>query len=67
MQSNKKSIIESFTNTSTGLVIAFLVQYLMYPILGIEVTTQQNLLLTLVFFVVSVIRGYIVRRLFNKN
>ena len=66
MQSNKKSIIESLVNTISGLIIGLSIQLLMYPILEIEVTTQQNLLLTLVFFIVSVIRGYIIRRLFNK-
>ena len=66
MQSNKKSIIESLVNTISGLIIGLSIQLLMYPILEIEVTTQQNLLLTLVFFIVSVIRGYIIRMLFNK-
>ena len=66
MQTKKKSIIESLVNTISGLIIGLSIQLLMYPILEIEVTIQQNLLLTSVFFIVSVIRGYIIRRLFNN-
>jgi hypothetical protein len=66
MQTKKKSIIESLVNTISGLIIGLSIQLLMYPILEIEVTIQQNLLLTSVFFIVSVIRGYIIRRIFNN-
>jgi hypothetical protein len=66
MQSKKQSIIESVTNTVIGLVTSFLIQIIIYPVLDIPVTVRQNIIITLVFFVASILRGYLIRRFFNK-
>ncbi len=58
--------MESLTQTVIGLVTSFMIQIVIYPILNIEVSLNQNIIITLVFFIASIIRGYIVRRLFNK-
>lgn len=65
MQSKKTSIIESVTNTVIGLVTSFIIQIIIYPAMDIEVTINQNVLITIIFFTVSIIRGYFVRRFFN--
>ena len=65
-QDRKKSFLEAFTNTSLGLATSFVVQLIIYPALGIEVSLSQNIFITLIFFTVSVVRGYFVRRFFNK-
>ena len=67
MQSKKNSLIESVTNTVTGLVTSFLIQLVIYPILDIPVSLSQNVVITAVFFVASIARGYIIRRIFNKK
>jgi uncharacterized protein YacL len=67
MQSKKYSIIESVTNTIIGLVTSFIIQLIIYPLLDIPVSIGQNIIITLVFFTVSIIRGYLIRRLFNKK
>ena len=67
MQTKKQSIIESITNTVIGLITSFLIQLILYPLLDIPVTVSQNIIITLVFFSVSIIRGYVIRRFFNKN
>ncbi len=67
MQSKKYSIIESVANTLIGLVTSFLIQLIIYPLLDILVSINQNIIITLVFFTVSIIRGYLIRRLFNKK
>ena len=59
------SLIESLTNIIVGLVTSFLIQLIIYPVLGIEVSVNQNIVITLVFFAVSFIRGYVIRRVFN--
>ena len=64
-QSKKHSVIESFVNVITGLIISFLIQLWIYPLLNIEVSLNQNIFITFVFFIASFIRGYIVRRVFN--
>ena len=65
-QTKKLSFMESLTQTIIGLVTSFLIQIVIYPTLNIEVSLNQNIIITLVFFVASIVRGYIVRRLFNK-
>jgi len=65
-QTKLHSIIESITQTIIGLLTSILIQVVLYPLLGIPVTLNQNLIITAVFFVVSIIRGFLIRRLFNK-
>lgn len=67
MQSKNKSIVESLTNTVTGLLTSFLIQIIIYPYLDIPVTFGQNVLITLVFFIASFMRCYLIRRIFNKS
>lgn len=66
MKKQKKieSFIETFVQTFLGLTISFLIQLFLYPLLGIPVTFEQNIVITLVFFVASLLRGYFIRRLF---
>jgi len=67
MQTKKKSLIEAVTGTLIGLLVSFMVQLIIYPLLSIPVTIEQNLIITSVFFVVSIVRGYLVRRFFNRR
>ena len=64
-QTKKKSLIESTVQTLIGLGTSILVQITIYPLMGIPVSFEQNLIITAVFFVVSIVRGYMVRRLFE--
>ena len=65
-QSKKFSLIEATTNTAIGFVIALCTQLVIYPVMGIVVSIQENIIITAVFTAVSILRGYIIRRLFNK-
>ena len=67
MQSKNKSLIESITNTTVGLITAFCIQMIIYPALNIKVTISENIIITAVFYLVSIGRNYIVRRFFEKN
>lgn len=66
MQSKRKSLIEAVTNTVVGLVTSFVIQLIIYPALNIPVTIGQNVLITFVFFAASIVRGYLLRRVFNR-
>jgi hypothetical protein len=66
MQTKKISLIESVTNTIIGLVTSFLIQIIIYPLLDIPVSLGQNIIITFVFFLASILRGYLIRRFFNK-
>lgn len=65
-QTKRKSLIESIIQTIIGLGTSILIQIILYPMMGIPVTFSQNLIITLVFFLVSILRGYFVRRIFEK-
>jgi high-affinity Fe2+/Pb2+ permease len=65
-QSKKHSVYESITNVVIGLLISIITQMILYPLMGIPVSFNQNLIITGVFFVISFIRGYLIRRFFNR-
>jgi hypothetical protein len=65
MQSKKKSFIEAVVNTATGFILSLIIQVVLYPAMGIPVRFEQNLLITSIFTLASIGRGYFVRRLFN--
>lgn len=65
MQSKKHSVFESITSTAIGFVINVTAQHLIFPLFGIYVAWSENLLIAVFFTVISIIRGYFVRRLFN--
>jgi len=65
-QSKQKSFIESTVQTIICLGASILIQIILYPLMGISVTLSQNIIITMVFFSVSIIRGYFIRRLFDK-
>jgi uncharacterized protein YacL len=67
MQTKKQSAVESFVNIVIGLITSFLIQLMLYPLLNIPVSFGQNIIITIVFFVASFFRGYLIRRFYNKK
>ena len=67
MQTKKQSFIESITNTLVGFVISFASTFLIFPLMGFESSAGKNIVITLFFTVVSIFRGYIIRRFFNNK
>ena len=67
MQTKKQSAIESLTNIVVGLITSFIIQLIIYPLLDIPVTIGENIIITIVFFVASFVRGYLIRRFFNNK
>jgi len=67
MQTKKLSLIESVINTAAGFILSLLLQLFIYPIMNIPVTFSQNIIITIAFTILSIIRGYIIRRVFNKQ
>lgn len=64
-QSKGMSFAEICFSTAIGFVIAFIANAVVMPAFGHHVTASQNFWITTIFTVVSVVRGYFVRRLFN--
>jgi len=66
-QTKKQSFIESLTNVAIGYVVSLISLFLIFPLMGIESSISKNLLITLYFTVVSILRSYVIRRWFNKK
>jgi len=65
MQSKKMSIFESFVNVGIGYIVAVLANIIVLPIFGYKVTFYDSALIGLAFTLISLIRAYIIRRIFN--
>lgn len=77
MQSKKGSITEACINVFSGMLIAFTISQLAHTYEGEiqkyiwkgfewNVTAASSAMMTIVFTMVSVVRGYAWRRFFNK-
>lgn len=63
-QTRRMSLVESIANTGAGFLVSLVLQILLFSLMSIETTTSQNLLMSGVFTVASLVRGYVMRRLF---
>ena len=67
MQTKRHSLLEQVLNVGSGFILSSLVwQFIIIQCWDIHTSFSENLQITSVFTIVSVIRGYIWRRLFNK-
>lgn len=64
-QSRKHSAIEAVVNVLIGYWVSFLTQLAVFPIFDIKISVVQNLWIGVIFTVVSLVRSYALRRLFN--
>ena len=67
MQTKTQSLIESGINVVIGYVVAVLSQLAIYPLFDVNLSLGDNLVMGLYFTLVSLIRGYFVRRWFNNK
>ena len=66
MQSRIHSLIESIANVAIGYLVALGGQLVVFPLVGIHVNMQTNLIIGAAFTAISIARSYCVRRLFNR-
>lgn len=66
-QTKKQSFIEASTNTAVGFVISLASTFIIFPLVGFETSPSKNIVVTLFFTAVSILRGYVIRRCFNKK
>lgn len=64
-QSRLMSMVEAITNVIVGYGVAVVTQILIFPIFGLHATLAQNLQMGLLFTGVSIIRSFLLRRLFE--
>jgi membrane protein implicated in regulation of membrane protease activity len=67
MQSRVGSLVEQILNIGSGFFLSLLIwSFVIVPVWDLDVSMGDNLTITGIFTVVSVVRGYLWRRFFNK-
>jgi putative flippase GtrA len=63
-QTRSMSLVESIANTGAGFLVSLVLQISLFYFMSIETTTSQNIVMSGVFTVASLVRGYLMRRVF---
>ena len=66
MQSKRNSAFEAATNVAIGYLVSVLANVLILPVFGYNVTIGDSFAIGLAFTVVSLVRSYVLRRIFNR-
>jgi acetyltransferase-like isoleucine patch superfamily enzyme len=66
MQSKRNSAFEAATNVTIGYLVSVLANVLILPLFGYNVTIGDSFAIGLAFTVVSLVRSYVLRRIFNR-
>ena len=67
MQTKKQSLIETLTNVGIGWFISFIANMLVLPLFGYNINLTDGVLISIIFTIISIVRGYVVRRWFNSK
>ena len=66
MQSKRNSAFEAATNVAIGYLVSVLANVLILPLFGYNVTIGDSFAIGLAFTAVSLVRSYVLRRIFNR-
>jgi hypothetical protein len=64
-QSRVMSLVEAVTNVVVGFLLALLTQIAVFPLFGLVVSAADNLLISMIFTAVSIVRSFTLRRIFE--
>lgn len=67
MQAKKASLFEACLNTASGFVLSIVISNFYFWTIGANVTHAQNFSLVAILTVVSIVRSYVWRRIFNRR
>lgn len=65
-QSRWLSLVEAITNVAVGYVLAVITQIVAFPWFGIHPSLGENLAIGSIFTGISLLRSYVLRRLFER-
>lgn len=65
-QTRRMSLVEALTNVAVGYGIAVVTQMAVFPLFGLHATLVQNMMMGAIFTVVSIVRSYVLRRVFEE-
>jgi hypothetical protein len=64
-QSRRASLLEAAFSTAVGFLVAVATQAIVLPVFGVHLPLTANLQVGVVFTLASIVRGYLIRRLFE--
>jgi len=64
-QSRRMSAVEAVANVAVGYGVAIATQLAVFPLFGLVASIGDNLAIGGIFTVVSIVRSYVLRRVFN--
>jgi hypothetical protein len=64
-QTRKASLVETLLNTALGYGVALSAQIIVFPWFGINIPLSSNIAIGLIFTIVSIARGFVLRRAFE--
>ena len=67
LQTKRQSLIETLTNVAIGYLISFIANMLVLPLFGYNINLTDGVLISIIFTIISIVRGYVVRRWFNSK
>lgn len=59
------SLMEALVNNAIAFVISIVANQLVLPLFGLTVSLAQSIGITIAFTAISIVRGYVVRRVFE--
>lgn len=65
MQQRWLSILESIVNSVLGFIVNIVVQVWIFHLLGLKVPLSSNVEVAALFFIIALLRSFIIRRTFN--
>ena len=66
MQTRRMSLIEAVANVGVGYALSVAAQIVVFPWFGLEASIGEHLAIGALFTLISLIRGYALRRLFAR-
>ena len=67
MQTKRQSLIETLTSVFVGWLIGVILNLTILPLFDYNITVVDSLWVSLIFTVISVVRGYLIKRFFNSK
>ena len=67
MQTKRQSLIETLTSVFVGWLISFIANMLVLPLFGYNINLTDGVLISIIFTIISIVRGYFIRRFFNSK
>lgn len=66
MQTKRQSLIETLTNVAIGYLVSLIANLIVLPLFNYNISLTDGIYISIIFTVISIIRGYLVRRYFNR-